>query len=119
MKLSDIPILIHTAQRDVGPPFAAITASAHLERLSTRFKVGIFDLFSRDACVRSDTDVGRDGLYPNGVLSGGDQDCVLACHVLPDQTPSSVSLWTLCWCAVMLEEGGAILKLSQQSWEIV
>lgn len=47
-------------------------------------------------------------VYPNGVLSGRVQDCVLACHVLPDQTPSSVSLWTLCW---------AIPKQSQQRWE--
>lgn len=54
MKLSDIPILIHTIQYDVGPPFAAITASPHLERLSTRFKVGIFDLYSRDTLLLSD-----------------------------------------------------------------
>ncbi|XP_058258308.1 uncharacterized protein LOC131361290 isoform X2 [Hemibagrus wyckioides] len=56
---------IRLVQYDVGPPFAAITASTLLGRLSTRFRsvfMGIFDHSSRSAFVRSHTDVGREGL---------------------------------------------------------
>ncbi|XP_058230352.1 uncharacterized protein LOC131343021 isoform X2 [Hemibagrus wyckioides] len=52
-------------QYDVSPPFAAITASTLLGRLSTRFRsvfMGIFDHSSRSTFVRSHTDFGREGL---------------------------------------------------------
>ena len=53
MNLSDIPFLIHRVQSDVGPPFAAITASTLLGRLSTRFRsvfMGLLDHSSRSIC---------------------------------------------------------------------
>lgn len=53
MNLNDIPFLIHRVSCGVGSPFAAITASALLGRLSIRFNVGIVEHPSRSAFVRS------------------------------------------------------------------
>jgi len=39
MNFNDIPLLIHRVSFGVGPPFAAITASTLLRRLSTRFRI--------------------------------------------------------------------------------
>ena len=37
MNLSEIPYLVHSIYKDIGPPVAAITATTLLGRLSTRF----------------------------------------------------------------------------------
>jgi len=105
MNLSDIPFLIHRVKYDVGPPFAAITASTLLGKLSTRFRsdfMGFLGHYSRSAFVRSDTDVWQKAwlavsalIHPKGVLSGLGQDSVQVSQVLPHQTRSSMSLWTL------------------------
>jgi len=64
--------------------------------------MGICDHSSRSSFVRSDTDVGQNAwlsvsalIHPKGVLSGLGQDSVQASQVLPHQTGSSMSLWTL------------------------
>ena len=69
--------------------------------------LGIFGHSSRSALVRSGTDVGRECLArslrynsPKGVLSGWGQDSVQAIQVIPHQTRSSMSLWTLL-CALV------------------
>ena len=115
MTLSDIQFLIHRVYYDVSPPFAAITASTLLEKLSTRFRsvfMGIFDHSSRSTFVRSDIDVGQKAwlsvsaqIHPKGVLSGWGQDSVQASQVLPHQTGSSMSLWTLL-CALVRSHVG-------------
>src|SRR4029434_6078389 len=58
----------HILQYGVGPPFAAITASTLLGRLSTNFwsvSVGIGAHSFCRAFMRSGTDVGREGLGRN------------------------------------------------------
>lgn len=58
-------------------------------------------------------------VYPKGFLSGWDKDPVLA----PQRSSTPNSLigvfmdWALCWCAVMLEQEGAIPKLFPQHRE--
>ena len=50
------------------PPFAAITASTLLERLSTKLRsvfVGICAHLIKKAVVRSGTNFGQEGLAPN------------------------------------------------------
>uniref|UniRef100_A0A3P8S0T8 Uncharacterized protein n=1 Tax=Amphiprion percula TaxID=161767 RepID=A0A3P8S0T8_AMPPE len=77
MNVSDIPFLIHGVQYDVGPPFAARTASTLLGRLSTRFRsvfMGIIDHSSRSSFVRSHTDVGPEGLALS-LCSNSSQRC--------------------------------------------
>uniref|UniRef100_A0A3P8T6V7 mRNA m(6)A methyltransferase n=1 Tax=Amphiprion percula TaxID=161767 RepID=A0A3P8T6V7_AMPPE len=77
MNVSDIPFLIHRVQYDIGPHFAAVTASTLLGRLSTRFRsvfMGIFDHSSRSAFVRSHTDVGPEGLALS-LCSNSSQRC--------------------------------------------
>ena len=97
LKWHPILNLIYRVQYDVGPSFAAITASTVLGRLSTGFRIvfmGIFDHSSRSTFVRSHTDVGREGLALDS------QDSVQASQVHPHQTLSSMSLWTLL-CALV------------------
>ncbi|MED6246810.1 hypothetical protein ATANTOWER_023960 [Ataeniobius toweri] len=58
-------------------------------------------------------------IHPKGVLFGLDQDYVLTSQVLPYQTCSSMSLWTLACTLVQrhVGKGGPIPKLFPQSWK--
>ncbi len=74
--------------------------------------MGIFDHSSRSAFVRSGSDVGEKAwlavsalIHPKGVLSGWGQDSVQASQLLPHQTRSSMSLWTLI-CALVRSHVG-------------
>uniref|UniRef100_A0AAR2M5J2 Cadherin domain-containing protein n=1 Tax=Pygocentrus nattereri TaxID=42514 RepID=A0AAR2M5J2_PYGNA len=115
MNLSDIAFLIHGDLYDVGPPVAATTTSTFLARLSTRFRsmfLGIFDYSSRSAFLRSETDVGQEGLAHN-VCSNSSQRCAFglrselcagqSCFVQTKLT--HLCLYSPCfvhWCAVIL-----------------
>ena len=108
MKFNGITVLVRRVRYWVGPPFAAITASTLLVRLSTRFR----SVSSRNAFVRSGTDVGRKAwlavpalIHPKGVLPGWGQDSLQASQVLPPQTHSSMSLWTFL-CAMACSHVG-------------
>ncbi|MED6295149.1 hypothetical protein CHARACLAT_028582 [Characodon lateralis] len=110
MNLSDIQFLSHRIQNPISPSFAAITASALQERLSTRFRSlfnGLFNHSSRSTFVR--TDVDREGLAL-GLHSNLSQRCSvgLRCRCRPvnliNTKLSSMSLWTIALCTVMLEE---------------
>lgn len=111
--LLDTPFLIHGVQYAVGPPFAAITATTLLGRLSRRFRsglMGMFDHSSRSAFVRSHTylcdltkkthwTVGQEGLAPPVWFTPNvfyRVEVRTLCR--PHQTMSSMKFWTL-FCA--------------------
>ena len=99
MNASGIPFLNHRIYYDVGPPFAAITASTLLGRLSTRFRsvfMGIFDHSSRSAFVRSDRCWSRKpGSHSPLEFIPKVFYRAEASQVLLHQTRSSMSLWPL------------------------
>ena len=80
MNFNGMPVLVNRVQYWVGPPFAAMTASTLLGRLSTRFRsvsMGMFGRSSRSAFVKSGTDVGEKAwltvssiIHPKAVISG-------------------------------------------------
>ena len=127
MNLSDIPFLIHRVY-DIGPPFAAITASTLLGKLSTKFRsvfMGIFDHSSSSAFVRSDTDVGPEGLAHSLHSNSSQRSSIglgsgLCAGLSSSSTPNLLIHvfmdLALCTC-VILEQEGVIPKLFPQSWE--
>lgn len=103
MNLCDIPFLIHKVSCDVGPPFAAITASSLAGRISTRFRsmfIGIFDCYwwPRSRGFRSLLQ------FPPTVVCRVDMG-TQAKRVLLRQTASSTPLWT-CLCAPVCSRVG-------------
>ena len=106
MNLSDIPLLIHRVWYDVGPPFEAITALTLLGKLSQKSLVVCLweiltilseaHLWGQTLMLDEKAWLAVSALiHPKGVLSGWGQVSVQASQVLPHQTRSSISLWTL------------------------
>jgi len=124
MNLSDIPFLIHRVYIDVGLPFAAMTASTLLGKLSTRFRsvlMGIFNHSSRSALWGQTLMLDEKAwlavsalIHPKSVLLG----CRPVKFFHTKLTHSC--LYGPCfvhWCSVKWEQEGAIPKLFPQSWE--
>lgn len=110
MELRAIPLLTLWLQYDVGPPFAPITTSSLLGRLSTRLRgvlMGLFDNSFKSALVRSHTDVGWEGLALSLHCNSSERCSIgFRAGLYADQSSSSIPLCHPClhgtcfvqWC---------------------
>ena len=122
LRCYDVPFSIHCHYYGVGSSCTTFHSSG---KLSTRFRsvsVGISAHSSRKAFVRSDTDVGREGLA-HSLRSNSSQRCWMGLRsglgVFHTSRLTPVALWTLL-CALQHSHAGTGKVLPQtagESWK--